>query len=303
MIIFVDEGHIYSYKGTKLMSVTTYIDTLKPEFDEEFQIRCMGLKRLIGEDKYRLLVRGILGRSWNLPKNIPDLLLPLVDKEELAIITERVRREWELAGLDGTAFHKMLEAQFYEAGVRTNVFSQKEYPVIYIEKQHDNQSLLTDLYLLEDGYYSELLVWDMTEPGLYVDKEGNITDQEKYDEAMSRTIVGQVDEVWIETIDNVRYIDTNDHKTNKKAPTEFKGTARHPSTKYYPPLDYMFDNKVTSYNLQGNMYQYLLTTFGFVSRECAYTHYSDYDESTGVLHTIPNLSGEIKTMMEAYHKK
>ena len=114
------------------------------------------------------------------------------------------------------------------------------------------ENLIEDLYMLPDGYYPELLVWN--------EKCG---------------IAGQADKVFLETIGNTRYVDIDDYKTNNKIKTEsayvkkLKGRVM-----MKKPLGHLMDCNHTHYNLQISTYAWVMEQFGFKVRNLAFHHYN-----------------------------
>lgn len=144
----------------------------------------------------------------------------------------------------------------------------------YIEDQKISESTLKlsakDLYLLPDGYYPELIIWN-----------------DKY------TVCGTADKVWINTIDGVRFIDIDDWKTNKeiKMPTRYNMEA---------PLGHLSDVNYIHYTLQLSTYAWMLEQVGFTIRNLYLTHQREINgESTR--YKLQYLKKEVLLMLN--HKK
>lgn len=170
---------------------------------------------------------------------------------------EKWNQNRDIACERGTAFHKAKEDYIQGRGVV--VFKNQ---VTFVKNASFVIESYGDLSLLEDGLYTELLLWD---------------DDWK--------LAGQADIVNIETINGIRYIDIDDYKTNGKinkvsyAP---RGTNNHNMMLH--PISHIMDCNLFHYELQLSIYGYMLERNGFVVRSLQFTHYPHEDE----LGLIPN---------------
>jgi len=257
MIIFSEKDHSYTHleTGNKLSGWTSFIKKFTKPFDSENQLVCSAYKILLGAEEYNKIIKSKFGRLYSLDtKDVAEYLSSSLNKDISGIIHE-INYEWEYSKILGSKFHKKLEDRAYELGYEISPFDDKKYKTITVEKQYDNQSLCDNLFDLEDGYYPELLVWD------------NTVGQE-------RSPVTQIDCCFIETDeDGNRYVDINDIKTNGTRPAPFKGSFM------LEPLDAYHDDTVNKYKLQVMFGGKLMSTFGFIPRYVAFTHYLNYDEN------------------------
>lgn len=277
MIIFKEEDHKYTYKptGTQLKSVTGVLKPYFP-FDAEGQLYRSAYKEYFG-DGWESIRRDNFQWDFKPPlEYMHEKLEPLVDWDKYLKIREEIKERWRMSGVNGTAFHLVMENESYQKGTELNEITGEEFLVHKVPKEYDNQSICRNLYDLEDGYYPELLAWDNTEAGKYLDEHGNVTDQEKYDEAMSKTICGQIDRCFIYTDFKTgkRFVSIGDYKTNTNPPKKYRyNKAGAPLDKYK-----MYNNKIDNYNMQLSTYAYFMQTFGFEVRDIWFTHYKEYDK-------------------------
>ena len=279
-IIFFDEGHKYFYWKHQLGSATTEISKYSNEFDSMYQSRCSAYKELIGPEEYLRLRREVFGFNYR-PED--SVIFPLFDVicevENVEEIQNRLLHEWEMAGVNGTAFHRDREAESYLRGFEINPFTGAEFPVRFREKQYDNESWGLDLFSIPDGYYCEFLVFDADSP-------------------LESTLCGTIDQLWVETDKKtgVRYTDTGDYKTNSSPPDQKK------YNRMYEPFKHLWSNKLTDYTLQASVYQEMLSTHGFTPRESMFTHYTDYDVNQAVEYRLNLLRDEAKLILDIYRK-
>jgi hypothetical protein len=261
MIIFSEEDHKYKHleSGNLLFGWTSFIKRFSKPFDSENQSKCSAYKLYLGSEEYNKLVKSQFGKLYNLDtEEVAKFLSNKIDFDIEAIRNE-ILYEWEYSKILGSKFHKEQEDLSYSRGFEINPFTGENVKTIFIEKKYDNQSLCDNLYDLEDGYYPELLVWD-------------------YSLDQSQTIVTQIDKCFIKTENGARYVDVDDFKTNSKRPYESKDSY----LKY--PLDSVFDNTAEKYKLQVMFGAKLMSTFGFVPRFCAFTHYLNYDINKSMMY-------------------
>jgi hypothetical protein len=109
----------------------------------------------------------------------------------------------------------------------------------------DYNDYVVDIAKLPDGVYPELR--------LYLHKY---------------KLAGTADKIVIETINGIRYVDVFDHKTNSKELSKkgFKG-----QTMLYP-LNYLQDAEYYHYEMQLNIYAWILEQYGYVVRNIEIFH-------------------------------
>jgi hypothetical protein len=254
MIIFSEKDHKYVHKesGAELKGWTSLIKRFSKEFNREAQLECSAYKLLLGNEEYNKLVKGRFDKLFCLdPTEVSPYLRSCV-LDDIHHLKNELSYEWDYSNILGSKFHREQELLSYERGWEINPFDGEKYDVIFLEKDYDNQSAADCLYDLKDGYYPELLVWDYT------------MDQ-------SETPVTMIDKCFIKTEGGVRYVSLDDFKTNSKPP--FNGKCYFMS----PPFDKINDNTLEKYKLQVQFGGKLLETHGFTVKDCAFTHYKNYD--------------------------
>lgn len=256
MIIFTEDPHEYRHleSGKKLKGWTSLIKNFTEEFNTEVQKKASAYSMFIGKDYARLK----FGRYKELSL---DEFVDTLKKEYPGLpdnFIDEITFEWEYAAILGSRFHSLLEKESYDRGVQINPYTDKEHKVIKMDKQYNNQSLMPNLFYLEDGYYPELLVWD-------------------YSMGEENTPVTQIDDCFIETIGGVRYVDVDDKKTNKSIWSGKDKTMK-------GVLSDLYDNTEEKYKLQACFGAKLLSTFGFEPRYCGFTHYKNYDKNKSKLY-------------------
>lgn len=245
MIKFRKEDHSYSAEDVVYTSVSKVIAKYKNDFDKDHWSAYKALEVLIPNFKE-------IKRGWNIES--PEFIAyasSLVDPAELQVEINKILKSWQKENtksiLKGNAYHERKEKKSYSRGFEINPFTKQDFPVIpEYTLEEGKTSLISNLYELEDGYYPELLIWD--------------------EECL---IAGQADKVFVETIGDVRYVDLDDWKSNKKISMNgFKGR------KMKAPLNHLQDANHSHYNLQLSMYAYMLEKFGFVVRNLAFHHFN-----------------------------
>jgi len=134
--------------------------------------------------------------KYNDPR-VLEALSKLISEEELYPKIKELTDAWEATGNKartfGTAIHKVKELSDIAKGYTWNHLDGLYYNIINPPKSFDNQSLVDNLYDLEDGCYPELLLFD--------------------DETKT---AGQSDKVYISTVRSKRIIHISDYKTDAK---------------------------------------------------------------------------------------
>lgn len=278
IVKFKEEDHSYWGGKKKFISVNGLLDHFGFEFDMDYWLPRKALEKHIPNYYKLYFAKGFNFEERNPPtEKLIKAFEPVLDKLGLCIgeITADVRDDWIMSGIKGTAFHNEREDEAYDLGYIINPFDGKKYTTRQkppISKDYDNLSTLDFLKNLEDGAYTELLVFSVL-----------------------HFLAGQVDEVFIETVKGIRYIDIGDHKTNNKKPTLSKknGTCLY-------PIEHLYDCKFVKYQLQLSMYAKLLEMLGYKVRNLGIYHYKDYDVSTKKIITFKYLSKECDDILDTY---
>lgn len=254
MVRFDENSHTYtSQAGIDYTSVTTLIGKYKEPFDEDFWSSYKAIEKFIiknnsrkfWEDyKSKVGIKNIV-KQFNNKSTDSNKLLILQYKKEILL-------EWEyeknVACNNGTDFHKRRESEWLAS--KSHI---KDSIVFNTGIQTLQDNIPVPLESLSDGVYSELLLWN------------------NYYE-----VAGQADIVYIETIDNTRYIDIDDYKTNKEIKeTSFynKKTRKYKCMTY--PLNRIMDCNMKHYEIQLSTYAYMLERCGYVVRSLNFQHYNN----------------------------
>lgn len=276
LIFFTEEGHKYVHlpTGLVLTSATTVIGQFFGKFDGEYQCYVSAFKEILGEQEFLRLRKEVFGFEYKPDATVAfPFFTSICGEEQVEEVRLQYLQKWDESAPKGTAFHKERELESIERGYEISPFTGKEFPVITFEKQYDNQVYSMDLMELQDGYYPEVLIYDKALP-------------------LDRTVCGQVDKLFIETIDGVRYTSTDDYKTQSKYPEESK------YNRCTGIFSHLWDNSVTKYTLQGSYYQMMLQSHGFTPHSSAFTAYLDYDVSTAKLYPFVIKRKEIESLRE-----
>lgn len=141
---------------------------------------------------------------------------------------------WDNTRQRGTDFHKIKEEEYLEKDYE--IFRGHKYKVHNPDKTHDNESLVENLIDLEDGMYTELLVFD-----------------HRY------KIAGQVDRAYIRTDeDGKRYFGLQDWKTDNKI--QKRG---YNNRKMKFPLLFLQDCNYNRYAIKMSMYMFMMDHAGY----------------------------------------
>lgn len=279
IVKFRDEDHSYWHGKTKYTSVNGLLGNFGFEFDRDFWLVYKGIESILPDIGKRYFACGF---NFADRKPSPETLIEVFQHDldlsgsTIEELTAIVSDTWDNSATTGTEFHNYCEDKAYDDGFIVNPYDGKEYTIREkpkISKGFDNTSNLNFLRELKDGSYAELLVFS---------KEHRIS--------------GQADEVFIETIDGVRYVDIGDHKTNRKKPEYKKGSN---GTCFYP-IDHLYDCTYTKYWLQVSMYAHLLERLGYVVRNVGFYHYENYDYSTKDVVKMKYLGRECKDLLDIH---
>ncbi|MBP9510396.1 MAG: hypothetical protein KBE73_04585 [Fusobacteriaceae bacterium] len=270
MIVFNESSHSYTHleSGNNLNGWTTLIKKYTQPFDMDTQLVLSAYSMFLGKEYTNLK----FGKFKN---SKPEVFLDFLQTEFPDLpqnFIKELQYEWGYSAIRGSEFHSFLENKTIEQGFDINPFTDEKYLTINIAKDYDNQSLKENLFDLEDGYYPELLVWD-------------------YSMGESCSPVTMIDRCYIKTINNVRFVDVGDYKTNKSI---WNGKDR----KMSGVLSNFYDNTEDKYKLQVCFGAKLLSTFGFTPRFCGFSHYKNYNEKNVKLY----LAKYDAELMDAFQK-
>lgn len=285
-VIFYADGHTYWWGEQQLKSVGHFMKPYFPPFRDNYWRTHSVFKEIFGKEYTDHYSTFPLNQRRTGPP-AKELFVPFIQKlktSEFAREKERFKMKWDKkrneSAFRGTKFHDEQERKEYEQGFMFNPWTGENVPLSKDNKGgpngtmfYDNESLMLDLSNLSDGSYPELLVFNL-----------------------DLLVAGQADRVFIETIDGVRYVDIDDHKTNEKLP------AKSGPERCYPPFESMYACDHFKYVLQINSYAYLLSLFGFVPRHLGYTHYKDYDFNKSTRVPVENIQAMMPAVVEDYLK-
>lgn len=262
MIYFTDKNHEYfNENNDKYISVSQLVDQYKQPFDTEYWLKYKALERLMPNFKKI---------KWKFTSEREAVRLLSLDMESKLFddTVEKIRNEWNgsknVSIVKGNNYHKDAEKMSFIRKVMDNPFTKTKFKVIKLDKVdgYANNSV-KNLYELEDGFYPELVLWN-----------------DKY------KLAGQSDKVFISTEKNIRYIDIDDYKTNKKIDTTgFKGQ------KMLYPISHIDDCNYNQYALKISAYAWMLEDFGFQVRNLGFHHYN-------LLYKTPYLKAEIESLLK-----
>lgn len=271
-VVFFSDGHSYWIGNHKLKSVGYFIKPCFPDFDEQYWLTHSALKEMYGE--IYMEARREIGGFKPEPLDIFPKFVRGID-DDFFKIRDRLAEEWERKrnefAYKGTKFHNDREKEAYDRGFLINPFTNERFEVVSHEKEYDNESITLNLWTLKDGAYLELLVFDL-----------------------DLGIAGQIDEVYIKTLEGKRYIWINDHKTNEKKPSKS-------APDYcFKPLESYRASKHLQYNLQISLYARLLERAGFEVEGIAYTFYKDYDVANKQFIECEYLEAEVNQLFSFF---
>lgn len=173
----------------------------------------------------------------------------------------------------GNKFHQEKEEQIKGRGV-----VKMNNQIVYAKNEHLCYESNPDLRVLEDGLYSELLVWDV-----------------------GFKIAGQIDVCLIYTKDGVRFVDIDDHKTNERIDTvsyQFKGSGNYKMMLH--PINHLMDCHFTHHALQISIYAFIMERQGYTIGKLTFTHYTE--EEPPVVYLIPYLKQEVLSILNNRRK-
>lgn len=275
IIKYRDSDHTYwTNEDKRLTGVNSFLGKFGFKFDREYWLLHKALSNSIPNFWGKFFSKYDLEDNKPSPKRLIALFQEEIDQmDSLAEAVAEVSDSWEMSNINGTKFHLEREEEAYREGYIVNPFTMRKQVVnpkpVFIPNGYDNSSLYTDLYELEDGVHLELIC-----------------------HSLKHLICGQADEVFIETIDGIRYVDIGDHKTNRKKPKmQGKETCMY-------PIDHLIDCTMTKYQLQLSLYAYMLELAGFVIRNIGIYHYQNYDVNTKNVMRFKYLGKECKLLLD-----
>lgn len=299
MIAFNEEKHTYKHltNGKFYTSVSHLIGLFKPKFNEAYWSVYTAIRLLKGMEKKDFSKYLMQKHNFRFGEEKMSVLYLIAQAEgilqQVVAKTPNVQDEWHTirdeACERGTALHVAKEEQAYEAGyMKTNPKDINNNVKKIVNSEAINSTTIADksvlttpntlkvsckeLYLLPDGYYPELIIWN-----------------DKY------SICGTADKVWINTVDGIRFIDIDDWKTNK----EIKMPDRYCMEM---PLQHLSNVNYIHYTLQISIYAWMLEQVGFKVRNLYLTHQRVLD-GPQTRYRLDYLKKEVKTMMEWKDKK
>lgn len=251
-ILFNAKDHSYNGKKITYTSVSTLIGRYKKPFNKEYWSTYKAYEKLLGKEEFKK-IRKNLGYKMedsnlfvSLLKMHPDLNIG-VEVESFLDLWEHEKNKSIKKGND---YHNFKEEQAKELGYVENPYTGKEVPTIHstiIEYKNNieyRSPIVSNLYDLEDGFHPELIVW--------------------HDDCK---IAGQSDLVFIETINNKRYVYLDDFKTNKKI-----DKYSFMRNKMLDPLGHLDDVNYNHYRLQISCYAWILEQAGYIVKGTRFTH-------------------------------
>lgn len=277
LVIFRDSDHTYWSKGKQLQSVSGLFKKYIPEFDTDFISKRNVIKEQFPDEyeKIKNKIKAIDKNLWwenpILPSLFPDQELL---EERAKIVVAKWKEKADASRARGTMFHVKQEKEDLEIGRVINEYNGTSFKVMDFDKTYENESICDNMYDLPDGYYPELLVFNL-EHGL----------------------AGQEDRVFIKTIGNKRLIWCGDLKTDEtieETPTFF-------TKKLLKPLNHLYDMNSVVYSLKGSAYAWMLEKAGFVVGGISISSVKiddDLEILSKTVHKLPYLKEEVEKIVK-----
>lgn len=266
LIEFYSDGHTYWKGEEKYHSVGYWIKTFTPDFEENYWLTYKVLEKLYPEEFAEAK------KKYGFKAKEEVLFNPFIKKTKASVFGEEKTKlswQWEKKSIisrsKGSTFHSIMENEHLKSKTEVSVFDGKEYDCHWNAKTFDNESIANNLLDIPDGSYSELLIWN----------EGIKT-------------AGQSDKVYIETVNDIRYFDIKDYKTNEEKPDNKC------YDKFLYPLEHLCSNNHIKYSFQLSFYAWMLEQFGFKCRKLAYQWHRNYDPKDFRLVEVNYLKKEIE---------
>lgn len=249
-IKFNSSSHTYSLgRKRKYTSVSSLITKYKKPYNKEYWSTYKAYQRILGEEEFKKLKKGFVLEDNSLFNYLSQFVKQEDLDNEIKIVLEHWNDEKDKSIVKGNDYHTFKENQAISTGICYNQFTKVDFPTIQStiitikNKVEYREPTVENLIDLPDGFHPELILWDN-----------------------NHLIAGQADKVFIETIDNVRYIDIDDYKTNKQIKkSNFFG-------KMLDPLSHLDCCNYNHYRLQISTYAWILEQAGYVVRNTAFTH-------------------------------
>lgn len=251
-ILFNAQDHSYNGKSITYTSVSKLIGKYKRPYNRDYWSKYKAYEKLLGVKEFKAIRRELKHPLED--DALFDDLSVMVSQDDLDKAIKEVLDEWKSKNdasiIKGNNYHEFKENQAKELGYCENPFTGQKCTTIHstkieIKKGVEYRSpVVTNLYDLEDGFHPELILWN--------------------DDVQ---IAGQSDLVFIETINDKRYIDISDYKTNKKI--DVYSFMKH---KMLAPLSHLDDVNANHYKLQISCYAWLLEQAGYIPRHLEFRH-------------------------------
>lgn len=261
---FNAEEHTYHSELGYYTPVSNVVKHFTEPFDKEFWSDYKAIEKVIidnfGVDSWSDTKKrfGINKVSEYFHRTLKNPMLQV----QYDIALSEILNQWKNKNAEsieyGNRVHQTKENLVQEKVAYSQVLSNKNHKTII-------ETLLPSEY--PDGVYTEMRIWS-----------------NKY------MICGTSDKVKIETIGNIRFVDIHDYKSNEKLDmTAYKGK------KMKSPFTYFEDCKFGHYQLQLNIYGWLLTQWGFVVRDMTIEH-----TRTNQIYLVNNVIGDIEKGIKIY---
>jgi hypothetical protein len=261
--VFTEIGHRYDSSLGRYTSATTRIHSFEPEEDWEAIAQ-----KYLDNRTYSEIIVDLMTKQ----RKSRDQILAMIDGRELNVKT--IQHIWKVYSDEACAKgskeharreHKDLSTPIHEIRGMTIPIGVNPKPV-------------TDYYKdLPDGLYPELLLWD--------------------NETMTS---GTADLVTIKTIDGIRWVWVDDYKTNKEI-KDYNYINQHTGAKVVnkyllAPFNNLCSCSYWKYQIQLNMYGYMLTKFGFTFAGGDIIHTEDGDKR----YELMNLQEQVHRAFESW---
>lgn len=251
-ILFNSKAHSYTNTDKiQYISVSTLIGKYKRPFNTKYWSTYKAYQKVLGDEQFKTLKKEARCRLED--DKLFDTLKHHVDKSELLNAITEILYEWQdkkdASIIKGNDYHTFHENLAKSTGVSINPYSGEHFRTIestFITTKGDTEyrePAFDTLRELPDGFHPELILWNN-----------------------NYKLAGQADKVYIETIDDIRYVDIDDLKTNKKIDTtNFFGNMKDPLS-HLPCCNY------NHYRLQISTYAWLLEQEGYTVRSTRFSH-------------------------------
>lgn len=251
-ILFNSDAHTYT-NGDKISytSVSTLISKFKRPYNTNYWSTYKAYEKVLGTDQFKKLKREYQYRleDYRLFEYLNDYVKPGEVEVAILEILEDWKNKKDTSIIKGNKYHSYKEHQAITSGVSHNAHLNRDFKTINSVKVSIKNNIeyrepvYERLRELPDGFHPELILWNN-----------------------NYKLAGQADKVYIETIYNIRYVDIDDFKTNKKIDTtNFFGNMKDPLS-HLPCCNY------NHYRLQISTYAWLLEQEGYTVRSTRFSH-------------------------------